>query len=88
MRISSIYNNHNIYQGKNNNNKKSTTNSPIKKDGFEVSDEAKNYQAAFMSVSKTSDVRTERVEQLKQQIQDGTYNVKAEDLANKLLGLS
>jgi len=37
-------------------------------------------------IRSTPDVREERVEQMRNQIERGTYNVKAENIAEKIIG--
>jgi flagellar biosynthesis anti-sigma factor FlgM len=37
-------------------------------------------------IQSTPDVREEKVEQLRQEIESGTYNVKAEKIAQKIIG--
>ena len=37
-------------------------------------------------IRSTPDVRAERVEQIKSALQEGTYNVKAEVIADKIIG--
>jgi negative regulator of flagellin synthesis FlgM len=37
-------------------------------------------------IRSTPDIRTDKVEQVRSAIQDGTYNVKAEKIADKIVG--
>ena len=55
------------------------------KDTVALSEQAKGYQKALKAVSKVPDVREEKVEEIKERIQSGTYNVSAEELAEKLV---
>ena len=55
-------------------------------DQLSISQTAYSYQAAKTAVAEASDVRMDRVAELKAQIQNGTYSVDPEDFANKLLG--
>jgi len=55
-------------------------------DALQISDAGRDYQIAKKAVSKAADVRAERVDALKAEIAKGTYDVSADDFANKLLG--
>lgn len=54
-------------------------------DQIEISQQGKDYQVARKAVAATSDVRMDRVNQIKAQMASGTYNVKMEDVADKLV---
>ncbi len=54
-------------------------------DKFMLSDAAKDAQAAKQAVDSAPDVRTELVNPLKERIANGTYEVRTEDFASKLL---
>ena len=54
-------------------------------DQLSISQTAYSYQAAKTAVANASDVRMDKVAELKAKIQDGTYSVDPEDFANKLL---
>ncbi len=54
-------------------------------DQVTLSGAAKDIGRLQMEVSKLPDVRTDRVEELKNAINSGTYNVKGEAVAGKLL---
>ena len=43
------------------------------------------YQVAKSAVSEASDIREDRVAQLKERLDSGNYNVDMNDFANKLL---
>lgn len=51
-----------------------------KSDKIEISDEAKRMQ----STQAFAEARSQKVESIKKQVQDGTYQVSAEDVAKKL----
>ncbi|MCL5256755.1 MAG: flagellar biosynthesis anti-sigma factor FlgM [Chloroflexi bacterium] len=55
-------------------------------DAVQLSPESKELQKLRDIVSKATDVREEKVQTIKNQIQAGTYEVSAEKLAGKLLG--
>jgi len=56
-----------------------------KTDKLEISSFGKEMQIAKQAVKNAPDVRMERVEQLKSQIQNGTYDVDASSFADMLL---
>ncbi|MEE9912654.1 MAG: flagellar biosynthesis anti-sigma factor FlgM [Deltaproteobacteria bacterium] len=45
-------------------------------------------QQAKVEVSKVPDVREEKVQEIKDQVEKGTYNVSGEQIANKMVGES
>ena len=55
-------------------------------DKFEISDTAKTYQTArTASVSKASDVREDKIADIKARMAAGTYNISSEAVADKIL---
>lgn len=54
-------------------------------DQLSISQTGYNYQVAKSAVKQASDVREDKVAQLKAQIQAGTYSVSPDDFASKLL---
>lgn len=56
-----------------------------KTDKVEISSFGRDLQIAKQAVANSPDVRTDKVEQLKSQIQNGTYNVDADSFAEMLL---
>ena len=54
-------------------------------DSVQISQMGKDYQVAKAAVAATPDVRTDLVNDIKQRMQDGTYDVSMEMLADKLL---
>lgn len=55
------------------------------KDKYEISDTAKLYNTAKTAVSKASDVRTDKVNDIKARIAAGTYNISSQAVAEKML---
>jgi negative regulator of flagellin synthesis FlgM len=45
----------------------------------------RDYQIAKNAVSEASDIREDKVAQLKDMVESGTYQVSADDFASKLL---
>ena len=50
-----------------------------------ISQAGRDYQVAKSAVSEASDIREDRVAQLKERLDSGNYNVDMNDFANKLL---
>ncbi|HEY3198002.1 MAG TPA: flagellar biosynthesis anti-sigma factor FlgM [Nitrospirales bacterium] len=55
------------------------------KDEVRISTRAKQFQKAYELVAQTPDVRPEKVTPLQDAIKTGTYNVRGEQVANKLI---
>jgi negative regulator of flagellin synthesis FlgM len=54
----------------------------------DLSTMAKDIQQAKVEVSKLPDVREEKVREIKAQVENGTYNVSGEQIADKMVGES
>jgi negative regulator of flagellin synthesis FlgM len=59
--------------------------SAMKTDTVVISDAAKRIQEAKKQLDEIPDVREDKVEQLKKQIENGTYEINAEKIAGKLI---
>lgn len=55
------------------------------RDAFEISQTGRNIQAAKSAVQNTPDVREDRIAQIKASMASGTYNVSAEQIAEKMV---
>ena len=55
------------------------------RDQVEISSIGYDYQIAKQAVADASDIREDRVAQLKERLDSGNYNVDMNDFANKLL---
>ena len=64
---------------------KQTQKKIAKDDKFEISQTGKDLAVAKKALSETSDIREERVAAIKKQMEEGTYKVSAEDVAEKIL---
>ena len=67
------------------NTQKTNKTASMGSDQLSISQAAYSYQAAKKAVSEASDVRGDKVAELKAKIQNGTYSVNPDDFANKLL---
>jgi len=63
-----------------------TQNTANSKDTVALSDFAKELSVAKTAVDQTPDVRQTRVDDIKQQMLAGTYNVTAAQIADKMIG--
>lgn len=62
-----------------------TNKNVVKTDTVNISDAAKEIQEVRKELDKIPDVRADKVEQLKNQIENGTYEIKSEEIAEKML---
>ena len=70
---------------KNYNTQKAKGTSAMGSDQLSISSVGYSHQVAKAAVSEASDVREDKVAELKAKIQNGTYSVNPDDFANKLL---
>ena len=56
-----------------------------KKDKLNVSDQAKEFQTALKAALSSPSVREDKINDIKTRIDNGSYNVSAEDIANKMM---
>lgn len=84
INIDAYVNNINDKQKAENTSEKAEKN-VTKTDTVNISDAAKEIQEVRRQLDAIPDVRTEKVEQLKSQIEDGTYEIKSEEIADKML---
>lgn len=55
------------------------------KDQVEISSLGKDYQIAKKAVANAPDIRTDKVNDIKERIASGTYNVSMEEVADHIL---
>lgn len=55
------------------------------KDSVQISETAKDFQTALTAAKASEDVRTDKVEAIKKQMAEGTYQVSNKDVADKLV---
>jgi negative regulator of flagellin synthesis FlgM len=61
---------------------------PVQQEGqdqIRISDRAKEFHEVYRLAAQAPDVRGDKVAKLKEAIDNGTYNVKGEQVANKLI---
>lgn len=57
----------------------------IKKDALAISDESRVKQKAMQAIRQADDVRTEKVEELRERISAGTYTLTEDQVAEKMI---
>ena len=84
INIDAYVNNINDKQKAENTSEKAEKN-VAKTDTVNISDAAKEIQEVRKDLDNIPDVRADKVEQLKNQIENGTYEIKSEEIAEKML---
>lgn len=56
-----------------------------KKDFYEISQSAKDYQIAKKAVAEATDIREDKVARLKEALASGSYNVSSQEIAEKIV---
>lgn len=84
MRIDALNQVSHLYQA-NKTKKVSKSSEKEKKDQFEISQSAKDYQTAKKALSQTPDIREDKVAEIKNAMNTGTYNVSAQEIADKMV---
>ena len=84
MRIDAMSEITQLYQV-NGTRKKAEKSSGYSKDSVEISSFGRDLQIAKQAVAQAEDVRAEKVQELKNSMANGTYNVPMSALADKLL---
>lgn len=60
----------------------------VQEEKVSLSAKGRDIQQARKVINSLSDVRTEKVEELRNKIEQGTYHVNGEDIAEKMVGES
>ena len=84
MRIDAMSKVSQLYQS-NTTKKVAKTESARRTDRVEISRAGMEFQIAQQAVHAAPDIREDKVQALKEQMQAGTYNISMDDLAEKLL---
>ena len=84
MRIDAMSEISQLYQV-NSTRKKTEKSASYTKDSVEISEFGRELQIAKQAVAQAEDVREDKVQELKSQMANGTYNVPMSALADKLL---
>lgn len=61
------------------------TNGTAASDQVQISSTGKEYQVAKQAIANVSDIRTDKVNEIKKRMASGTYNVSMEEVADNLL---
>lgn len=84
MRIDAINKMNQLYQATKP-KKINENNSTKDREKYEVSKEGKDYQTAKAAVKASPDIREDKVAKIKNSLATGTYNVSAQEIADKML---
>ena len=84
MRVDALNHVSQLYQAANT-KKVNKTEKIQKKDSYVISRSARDYQVAKQAVAETEDIREDRVAELKEALASGTYNVSAQEIADKIV---
>lgn len=71
--------------GKNVGKVKKAEKSEMKRDQIEISQGSKDFQVAMDAFKKLPDVRQEKIDSIKSEIDKGTYKPTAEDIIKKMM---
>lgn len=84
MRIDAINKIYETYKANGVSNSKKV-NKSASRDEVALSDTAKDFQTVYKALANVPDVREDKVNIIKEQMASGTYNVKASEVAEKML---
>lgn len=84
MRIDNLNKVSRLYES-NSKVKTTKTNSVSKSDQLEISQIGKDYQIAKQAIASIPDVRMDKVNEIKNRMDAGTYQVSSEEVVNKLI---
>ncbi len=74
-----------VYDKQSKNNKVTNKGRLSKKDELKLSTEAKEFQTAMKALKNVPDVRKDKVEDIRQRITSGTYNISSRQIAKKMI---
>lgn len=86
MRIDAYNAVNQVYQATTQSKKVTSSQKSSRDDKVEISQAGKDIAVAKKAVVEASDVREDKIQKIKEQINAGTYAVSAEDVAEKMLG--
>ncbi|MBQ1688951.1 MAG: flagellar biosynthesis anti-sigma factor FlgM [Lachnospiraceae bacterium] len=86
MRIDAYNAVNQVYQTTTQSKKVTSSQKSSRDDKVEISQAGKDIAVAKKAVVEASDVREDKIQKIKEQINAGTYAVSAEDVAEKMLG--
>ena len=84
MRINGVNRMHDVYRSQNVVSAKKA-NSVASKDEVKLSNTAKDFGSILKMLSDVPNVRQDKVDALKEQIKSGNYNVRCEEVAEKIM---
>lgn len=66
-------------------NKKEEVRGALRQDNISISEESRLKQQALKAVKQAADMRTDKVEEIKERISAGTYTLEAGEVAEKMI---
>ncbi|OPJ56056.1 flagellar biosynthesis anti-sigma factor FlgM [Alkalithermobacter paradoxus] len=85
MKISGVSNIQNVMKAYSKTKAQSVTKPQQKEDKIEISQVGKDFQMAMNAIKDIPDIRLDKVEEIKAQIQSGNYSVDIEKLAHAII---
>ncbi len=84
MRIDAYMQVNQLYQASKSKSASKSSKSASANDSLEISDFGKDYQIAKKAAAEVSEVREDKVRDIRERMKAGTYNVSIEDVAENL----
>ena len=74
----------NVYNKSSNNSSQKVSGIELPKDQLELSTKAKEFQVALKAFKELPEVREAKVNEIKEKLQQGSYNVSGQEIAEKI----
>ena len=75
----------NVYQNQATTNKSKESQKAKKTDSLNISSEARDFQIAMETIKNQAEVRMEKVEKIRKQVESGVYKVDAKAISEKMM---
>ncbi|WP_353093776.1 flagellar biosynthesis anti-sigma factor FlgM [Tissierella praeacuta] len=85
MRINKLDNIFQVYNKNSGGKKVKSDNKVNDTDKIKISEKAMEYQYALQKIKDVEDIRMDKVENIKQQVQSGSYHVDGKKIAEKII---
>lgn len=85
MRVNNISNNMYVYQGQKERPVQNAAEVKKSNYGIKISDRGAEYQYALKKVKEEDTFRTDKVNAIKEQIKNGSYDISAREVAQKMV---
>ena len=87
FRVDGVRGAYEIYKTSKTNNIAKLSKADEKKDAVVFSSQAKDYQVAFQALKEVPDIRENKITEVLEKIESGSFQLSSTDIAGKLLGL-